>query len=102
MALPSTEAVKQNDGAFLLHKQGRYAESAAGFGEAVRLSPGFLLAHYNLACALARTGDYAGALRELTFVFTRDLLDVADRARFAIQISQPSSGRAKEPRRANS
>jgi len=78
--LPSEVAVAQNNQAFEHHKRGDYAAAAAGFREAVTTSPGFLLARYNLACALARTSDTSGAERELRYVFERDLPDVRERA----------------------
>ncbi len=47
------------------HRAGHADRSSHGFAAALDLDPSFDTARYNLACALARQGDVAGAVRHL-------------------------------------
>ncbi|HET7501046.1 MAG TPA: tetratricopeptide repeat protein [Kofleriaceae bacterium] len=64
-----------------LQKQKKYAAAEAEYRKAIEADPGFVLAHYNLACAAALAGDHDTALVELAWVGNRAAWD--DQARAA-------------------
>jgi hypothetical protein len=70
--LPSSAAVRENDRAVAALAKSDSAAAIAGFEKALAASPGFVLARYNLACALARSGAQEAAARELAAVFEMD------------------------------
>lgn len=78
--LPAEAATKENDAALARLKKGDVKGAAEGFRRALGLSPGFVLARYNLACALAKAGDFDGTERELAAVFELDLMGLRAQA----------------------
>jgi tetratricopeptide (TPR) repeat protein len=58
----------ENGRGMKLYKARDYAGAAAAFRAAIAADPGHVLAHYNLACVLALTGDRAGAIAMLEWL----------------------------------
>lgn len=77
--LPSDAARRHNANGLEAHRAGDYARSAQRFAGAVKAAPGYDLARYNLACALARLGRHAEAAAELETLLRRDLPSHAPR-----------------------
>ena len=67
-------AIKANDVAYAKHTKEDFAGSKAGFADAVARAPDFVLARYNLACALARLGELRASREELERVLAADLV----------------------------
>ena len=72
-AAVSAEANALNSKALKAHGKGDFETSRAGFEAAVKASPGFLLARYNMVCALSRLGRLDEAASELGALFALDL-----------------------------
>jgi hypothetical protein len=70
--LPPREAIADNDAAVALLARKDTDGAVAKLRSALERAPGFVLARYNLACALSRAGDLAAAARELEAVFDAD------------------------------
>jgi hypothetical protein len=70
--LPSSAALRENDAAVAALAKKDVAAATAGFERALAASPAFVLARYNFACALARSGAHEAAARELAAVFEVD------------------------------
>jgi tetratricopeptide repeat protein len=77
----SKEAKAANARGLALQKQKKYAAAQAEYRKAIALDPGYVLAHYNLACAATLAGDLETSLIELAWVGNRAAWD--DRARAA-------------------
>lgn len=58
----------ENSRGMKLYKTKDYAGAAAAFRAAIAADPTHVLAHYNLACVLALTGDAAGAIAMLEWL----------------------------------
>jgi len=91
-----------NEGYNLLYA-GRHAEAKAIFSELVKLQPAEASHHYNLACALALSGELDAAMAELKYAVEgeellrksaaedKDLTALRDRADFKALVGEPAS-----------
>lgn len=78
-AEPTKEANEAVHDGLAKHKTGKYAESRALFEKAVAISPDYALAHFDLACAAARLGDFDTTKSELLPLLAMDLPAFAHR-----------------------
>jgi hypothetical protein len=76
------EARAANARGLALHKQKKYAAAEAEYRKAIELDPGYVLAHYNLACAATLADDLETAIVELAWLGNRAAWD--DQARAAV------------------
>ena len=74
LAPTPTDAIAANDAAYAKHAKADFVGSRAGFADAVSRAPDFVLARYNLACALSRLGELRAAREELERVLAADLV----------------------------
>ncbi len=72
-SIPSRASVATNRRALAAHRRRDYEASAAGFREALEQAPGNARYRFNLACALALSGDVAGAEEIVTALLLEDL-----------------------------
>ena len=77
--MPSAEAEAHNRTALRAHHLGDYAASLAGFTEALVASPGYAMARFNQACALARLGRTDEAEALMMTLLAEDLPTFAQR-----------------------
>lgn len=75
-SLADTAKAKAANGRGLaLAKKKKYAEAAAEYKAAIAEDPNYVLAHYNLACALSLANDLDGAAAELRWLADRASFD---------------------------
>lgn len=79
-AADPARAKAANTRGYTLHKQKKYKEAAVEYHKAIAEDPAYLIAHYNLACAAALSGDSLTALNELSWVADRAAWDPDARA----------------------
>jgi hypothetical protein len=73
-ATPSPDAVRANDRGVSLLAKGKPEDAASELEAALRMAPSFVLARYNLTCALARAGRHADARAALEAVWEEDFV----------------------------
>ena len=71
---PPAAAVAKNDHGVSLLAHGDATQATAELRVAVAMAPEFVLARYNLACALARGGSFDDAAKELAAVYDADFV----------------------------
>jgi len=100
-AAPAAAIAKNDRGVALLAK-GRAAEAIAELEGALSLSPDFVRARYNLACAYARAGDFDKARTALEIVYEADFVAIrahADRDDDLAAFWKSAPGRALAARK---
>lgn len=77
----SRSSYTANEKGLRAHRSGDYGQAKEFFTEAVHLSPGHLLARYNLVCAQARLGELQAAFEGLQPLLETDLYQFLHRFR---------------------